>query len=64
MESDAESKGPKKGDRLIRAEKLHGTRTSEKIRAFPAWNAVSIDERHDLLIGLAKDIWKTTSLVD
>jgi hypothetical protein len=30
------------------------TRIKEKLKAFPVWNAKSIDERHDLLIALAK----------
>ena len=38
------------------------TRINEKLKAFCVWNAKSIDERHDLLIALAKDIWKTAPL--
>lgn len=38
------------------------TRINEKLKSFPNWNAASIDERHDLLIALARDIWKTTTL--
>jgi hypothetical protein len=38
------------------------TRINEKLKAFPKWNAVSIEERQDLLIGLAKSIWRTTPL--
>jgi hypothetical protein len=40
------------------------TRINEKLRAFPKWNSASIDERHDLLIGLSRDIWKTTPLTE
>ncbi len=40
------------------------TRINEKLKAFPKWNAASIDERHDLLIVLARDIWKTTTVAD
>lgn len=38
------------------------TRINEKLKAFPKWDFASIDERQDLLIGLAKDIWRTTPL--
>lgn len=38
------------------------TRINGKLKAFSAWNAVSIDERHDMLIALARDIWKTAPL--
>lgn len=38
------------------------SRMNEKLEAFPAWNAVSIEKRHGRLIGLALDIWKTTPL--
>jgi hypothetical protein len=34
-----------------------------KLRAFDTWNAANIDDRHDLLIALAKDIWRTQPLV-
>ena len=37
------------------------SRINEKLEAFPAWNAASIDKRHALLMGLAQDIWKTTT---
>jgi hypothetical protein len=37
------------------------TRINEQLKSFPDWNAKSINDRHDLLIGLAKDIWKTRS---
>ncbi|MDD3183486.1 MAG: DUF262 domain-containing protein, partial [Alphaproteobacteria bacterium] len=38
------------------------SRINEKLKAFPAWNAAAIDERHALLMGLAQDIWKTTPI--
>lgn len=38
------------------------TRINFKLEAFPVWNAVNIDKRHDLLIALAKDIWSTKSV--
>ena len=38
------------------------TRINEKLKAFSEWNAASIDTRHDMLIGLAKDVWKTSLL--
>lgn len=39
------------------------TRINEKLQSFSDWNAKSIDERHDLLVALAKDIWKTAPLL-
>lgn len=38
------------------------TRINEKLQSFADWNAKSIDDRHDLLITLAKDIWKTAPI--
>ena len=38
------------------------SRINEKLEAFPAWSAASIEKRHGLLIGLALDVWKTTPL--
>lgn len=38
------------------------TRINEKLQSFSDWNAKSIDDRHDLLITLAKDIWKTAPI--
>jgi chromosome condensin MukBEF MukE localization factor len=38
------------------------TRINEKLKAFPAWNATSIDDRHGMLIELAKDVWRTVPL--
>jgi len=40
------------------------TRINEKLQAFSVWNTKSIDERHDLLIALAKDIWRIAPLSD
>jgi hypothetical protein len=40
------------------------TRINAKLKAFPAWNATSIDDRHLVLIELAKDVWRTTPLED
>lgn len=37
------------------------TRINEKLKAFPEWNATSIDERQGILIEIAKDIWRTVS---
>ncbi|MCV4357219.1 DUF262 domain-containing HNH endonuclease family protein [Pseudomonas aeruginosa] len=34
------------------------SRINEKLKAFPAWNAKTIEERHGLLITLAQDVWK------
>ena len=36
------------------------SRINAKLESFPAWNAKSIEKRHELLIVLIKDIWKTT----
>lgn len=38
------------------------TRINAKLKAFPAWNATSINDRHGLLIELAKDVWRTAPL--
>lgn len=38
------------------------SRINEKLEAFPAWNAASIEKRHGLLMALAKDVWKTTPI--
>jgi len=38
------------------------TRMNEKLKAFTDWGADTIDERHDLLIVLAQDVWRTVSL--
>jgi hypothetical protein len=36
------------------------TRMNEKLLSFPVWDSSSIDRRQDMLIGLVRDIWKTT----
>lgn len=38
------------------------TRINAKLKAFPTWNAANIDERHQLLMALTQDIWKTISI--
>jgi hypothetical protein len=38
------------------------TRVNGKLEAFSAWNTHTIERRHDLLISLAKDAWKTVDL--
>ena len=38
------------------------SRINEKLKAFPAWNAKTIEDRHGLLIGLVQDVWKTSSV--
>ncbi len=35
-------------------------RINEKLKAFDTWSAVSIDQRQEMLIELAKEIWKTS----
>jgi Protein of unknown function (DUF1524) len=35
------------------------SRINAKLLAFDQWSARDIDRRQDMLIGLAKDIWKT-----
>jgi uncharacterized protein with ParB-like and HNH nuclease domain len=37
-------------------------RINEKLQSFDEWSAASIDKRHDLLIGLSRDVWKTLPL--
>lgn len=39
-------------------------RINEKLQSFNEWSAVSINKRHELLISLARDIWKTTPRID
>jgi hypothetical protein len=39
-------------------------RINEKLQAFDDWSAASIDKRQELLIGLARDIWKTAAMTD
>ena len=38
------------------------SRINTKLKAFPKWDAASIDERHILLISLAQDIWKASPI--
>ncbi len=38
------------------------SRINEKLKAFPAWNAKAIEDRHALLIALVQDVWKTSSV--
>ena len=38
------------------------SRINAKLEAFPAWNAASIERRHAMLIALAQDVWKTTTI--
>lgn len=38
------------------------TRINTKLASFSSWNGTSIDQRHLLLIGLAQELWKTTSV--
>lgn len=35
------------------------SRINEKLMAFPVWNSKSIDDRHEMLISLSRDVWKT-----
>jgi uncharacterized protein with ParB-like and HNH nuclease domain len=37
-------------------------RINAKLRAFDEWSASSVEQRHDMLIGLAADVWKTESI--
>ena len=38
------------------------SRINEKLKAFSAWNVGSIEKRHEILIALARDVWKTTPM--
>lgn len=38
------------------------SRINVKLRAFPSWNVSSIEKRHELLIALAQEVWKTTAI--
>jgi hypothetical protein len=38
------------------------SRINDKLEAYTAWNAASIEKRHSLLISLVKDVWRTTSI--
>lgn len=38
------------------------SRINEKLVAFPAWDAASIEKRHGMLMALAQDVWRTTPI--
>jgi hypothetical protein len=38
------------------------SRINEKLMAFPDWNAASIEKRHNYLIVLVQDVWKTRDI--
>ena len=38
------------------------SRINEKLTAFPVWNVGAIEERQEILIALARDVWKTTPM--
>lgn len=38
------------------------SKINQKLKAFPAWDANSIDKRHGLLIALAQDVWITAAI--
>jgi hypothetical protein len=38
------------------------SRINEKLEAFPAWDATSIEKRHGMLISLAQDVWRISSI--
>jgi hypothetical protein len=38
------------------------SRINEKLEAFPAWEATSIEKRHGMLIALAQDVWRITPM--
>ena len=38
-------------------------RINEKLKAFEIWTAENIDDRQAMLIGLAKEVWKTSGIV-
>jgi hypothetical protein len=40
------------------------SRINDKLQAFDDWPAASIDRRHDLLMGLARHVWKAVPLAD
>ena len=37
-------------------------RINEKLESFDEWSSVSIDKRRSVLIGLSREVWKTTAL--
>jgi hypothetical protein len=38
------------------------SRINERLEAFPAWEAASIEQRHGMLIALAQDVWRVTPI--
>jgi Protein of unknown function (DUF1524) len=38
------------------------TRINDKLQAFDDWTSTSIDKRHELLMGLARDVWKAVPM--
>ena len=38
------------------------TRINEKLLSFETWNAKAIEDRQDILVGLATEVWKTTPI--
>ena len=38
------------------------SRINEKLEAFPAWDAASIEKRHGMLTALAQDVWRTVPI--
>jgi hypothetical protein len=38
------------------------SRINEKLEAFPLWDSKSIDTRHERLIALAQEVWRTTPI--
>lgn len=38
------------------------SRINVKLLAFPIWDSESIEKRHEMLISLAQDVWKTTPI--
>ena len=38
------------------------TRINQKLLAFTQWTATDIERRHDMLVALSKDVWKTTPI--
>jgi len=38
------------------------SRINERLKSFDSWDADSIEQRHDILIGLCKEIWRTSPI--
>jgi hypothetical protein len=38
------------------------TRINEKLLAFETWSARDIEQRHDMLIALGMDVWRTSPI--